>query len=130
MASTVQLARRLRRNQTDAERILWFRLRDRRLDGWKFRRQMSLNGYIADFCCPDAKLIIELDGSQHSDRQEQDSQRTANLEASGYLVVRYSNADVMRNVEGVLEDLLRTIDPQAFEPSHPNPLPKREREQI
>src|SRR6266540_833962 len=56
MASTVQIARRLRRHQTDAERILWFRLRDRRLGGWKFRRQMSVNGFVVDFCCPDARL--------------------------------------------------------------------------
>ncbi|HLQ92162.1 MAG TPA: endonuclease domain-containing protein [Xanthobacteraceae bacterium] len=128
MASTNQLARRLRRNQTDAERLLWFRLRDRRLNGWKFRRQMPINGFITDFCCPDAKLIIELDGGQHATQQGQDSQRTHDLEASGYLVLRYWNNDVIRNIEGVLEDILRTIDPQAFEPPHPNPLPKGERE--
>src|SRR6266436_5273134 len=122
MTQRVETARRLRRNQADAERLLWFRLRDRRLNGWKFRRQMPINGYITDFCCPDGKLIVELDGSQHAEQQQQDLERTNDLEASGYLVLRYWNNDVMKNIDGVLEDRLRTIDPQAFEPPHPNPL--------
>src|SRR6476659_8032740 len=102
MASKSEPARRLRRNQTDAERILWLRLRDRRLAGWKFRRQMSLNGFVFDFCCPDAKLVVEIDGGQHAIRAEQDIARTKNLDASGYLVLRFWNYDVMRNIDGVL----------------------------
>jgi very-short-patch-repair endonuclease len=128
MASTVQMARRLRRNQTDAERILWFRLRDRRLGGWKFRRQMLLNGFVVDFCCPDAKVVIEIDGGQHVARREQDARRTANLEASGYLLLRFWNNEVMRNVEGVLQSILSTLNQHTSEPPHPTPLPCGERE--
>jgi very-short-patch-repair endonuclease len=128
MASTAQTARRLRRHQTDAERILWFRLRDRRLAGWKFRRQKSLNGFIVDFCCPDAKLVVELDGGQHASRSEQDALRTKSLEKSGYLVLRFWNNDVLSNTEGVLEELLSTVNQQALEPPHPTPLPAGERE--
>lgn len=109
MVSTVQVARRLRRHQTDAERYLWFKLRNFRLGGLKFRRQMSLNGFVVDFCCPDAKLVIELDGGQHANQAEQDSRRTQNLEMSGYLVLRFWNNDVLQNIDGVLEEILRTV---------------------
>jgi very-short-patch-repair endonuclease len=128
MASTVQTARRLQRDQTDAERILWFRLRDRRLGGWKFRRQMSLNGFVVDFCCPDAKLIIELDGGQHVNHKAEDSRRSEDLETSGYLVLRFWNNDVFQNLDGVLEEILKTISQQMIEPPHPAPLPFGERE--
>jgi very-short-patch-repair endonuclease len=130
MASTVQIARRLRRDQTDAERILWFRLRNRRLNGWKFRRQMSLNGFVVDFCCPDAKLVVEIDGGQHDDQRLKDLRRTRNLETSGYLVLRFWNNQVLQNLDGVLEEILNTINQQTIEPPHPNPLPFGEREHI
>src|SRR5262249_19465057 len=129
MSNITTVARRLRRQQTDAERILWFRLRDRRLGGWKFRRQMSLNGFVVDFCCPDARLVIELDGGQHATRTKEDEARTRDLEASGYLVLRFWNNEVMRNLEGVLEAILSTLLRQAPEPPHPTPLPYGEREQ-
>jgi very-short-patch-repair endonuclease len=128
MAATAQVTRRLRRHQTDAERSLWFKLRDRRLGGWKFRRQMSLNGFVVDFCCPDAKLVIELDGGPHVDQQAKDSRRTNNLETSGYLVLRFWNNDVLRNIDGVLDEISNTINQQSFEPPHPTPLPHGERE--
>lgn len=95
-------ARELRRNQTEAERILWQHLRDRRLLGHKFRRQMPIPPYIADFACVELKLIVELDGSQHADQQEYDAQRTAYLEAHGYQVLRFWNNQVMGDIEGVL----------------------------
>src|ERR1051326_527271 len=82
-------ARRLRRNQTDAERILWLRLRDRRLNGLKFRRQVPIDRYVVDFFCADARLIIELDGGQHATADE--TNRTRVLEAMGYLVLRFWN---------------------------------------
>jgi very-short-patch-repair endonuclease len=123
-------AKRLRRNQTDAERVLWFRLRDRRLAGLKFKRQVPVDRYVADFVCADAKLIIELDGGQHVAREAEDARRTAALEAFGYLVLRYWNNDVLNNIDGVLADILITINRQAPEPPHPAPLPDGEREQI
>ena len=127
MTNNTATARRLRRHQTDAERILWFRLRGRRLVGWKFKRQVPIDRFIADFVCADAKLIIELDGGQHADRMPQD-ERTRTLEAMGYLVLRFWNNDVMRNLEGVLETILSTLNQQSPEPPHPTPLPFGERE--
>ena len=124
--SVVETARRLRRDQTDAERKLWFRLRDRRLNGLKFRRQVTIGHYIADFCCESGRLIIELDGGQHAARENQDAERTAALEAQGYLVLRFWNNDVLRNMDGVLESIVDTLRPA---PPHPNPLPEGEREQ-
>ena len=110
MTDRVQFARRLRRNQTDAERILWFRLRDRRLDGWKFRRQVPIDRFVADFVCAEGKLIVELDGGQHERDKERDAERTDALEAMGYLVLRFWNNDVMRNIDGVLQTILSTLN--------------------
>ncbi|HET7021622.1 MAG TPA: endonuclease domain-containing protein [Xanthobacteraceae bacterium] len=121
-------ARRLRRNQTDAERLLWFRLRDRRLDGWKFKRQVPIERFVVDFFCADAKLIVELDGGQHAHNTERDADRTRVLEAMGYLVLRFWNRDVMQNMDGVLEEILSTADQHRSEPPHPTPLPCGERE--
>ena len=124
MTGRVARARRLRRNQTDAERVLWFRLRDRRLNGLKFKRQVPIAGYVADFCCDEARLIIEVDGGQHAVQDE--SKRTAALEALGYFVLRFWNNDVLQNTDGVLEEILNVID--RHEPPHPVPLPSGERE--
>jgi very-short-patch-repair endonuclease len=125
MASRVSTARRLRRDQTDAERSLWFRLRDRRLCGLKFRRQVPIDNYIIDFCCEAARVIIELDGGQHTEQGESDRIRTAALEKQGYFVLRFWNNDVIRNIDGVVESIVDTLSPS---PPHPNPLPNGERE--
>ena len=77
---------------------------------------MSLNGFVVDFCCPDAKLVVEIDGGQHADRVQEDTDRTRDLEASGYLVLRFWNNDVMRNLEGVLEVILSMLN-------QPSPAP-------
>ena len=127
MSQPVERARRLRRDQTDAERRLWLRLRDRRLSGWKFKRQVPIDRYIADFCCSDAHLIIELDGGQHSMNAEADAKRTAVLESCGYLVLRFWNNDVLKNMDGVMEEILATLSQTPSAP-HPNPLPSGERE--
>jgi very-short-patch-repair endonuclease len=94
-------AARLRRDATDVESKLWFALRDRRLDGFKFRRQATIGPYIVDFLCVEARLIVELDGGQHS--VEVDAARTAFLEERGYRVVRFWNTDVVEAFEGVVE---------------------------
>ena len=125
MAVLVGTARRLRRDQTDAERKLWFRLRDRRLSGLKFRRQMPIDRYIVDFCCESARVIVEIDGGQHATRSAEDAARTAALEAQGYLVLRFWNNEVLQNLDGVLEVIASTAKPV---PPHPNPLPNGERE--
>ena len=128
MNGNVGPARRLRRNQTDAERVLWFQLRGRRLRGLKFKRQVPIDRYVVDFCCSDARLIIELDGGQHATRILEDSNRTKILEAMGYLVLRFWNNDVLQNNEGVLEEILNTLEQHRSEPPHPDPLPSGERE--
>src|SRR6202035_5749893 len=116
MKASPKTARHLRRNQTHAERTLWFGLRDRRLGGWKFRRQFPIDRFIVDFCCADAHLIVELDGGQHAVQAEADAQRTKVLETMGYLVLRYWNNDVMANVDGVLEDIVTVLERHRSEP--------------
>src|SRR5262249_3526781 len=129
MPNNTTTARRLRQHQTDAEGILWFRLRGRRLAGWKFKRQVPIDRFIVDFVCADAKVIVELDGSQHAVRTRQDEERTKTLEAMGYLALRFWNNDVMSNPDGVLEEILNPPNQQPPDPPHPPPLPGGEREQ-
>ena len=124
MKGNINAARRLRRQQTDAERALWFRLRDRRLEGWKFRRQAPVDRFVVDFICADAKVIVELDGGQHAVRIEKDVQRTAVLESMGYLVLRFWNNDVLANTDGVVETILHTLTQQAPFPLTPSLSPK------
>lgn len=88
---------------TDAERRLWYALRNRRFEGWKFRRQVSLGPYVVDFLCHSARLIVEVDGGQHS--AEVDARRTAFLASQGYRVIRFWNNEVLVNVDGVLQAL-------------------------
>jgi very-short-patch-repair endonuclease len=102
-------ARMLRRNQTDAERLLWQRLRNRQLLGVKFRRQMPIGGYVADFASVEIKLIIDLDGSQHIDNQNADEFRTGFLQREGYKVVRFWNNDVLSRTDAVLETIVQTV---------------------
>ncbi len=108
-------ARALRRNSTDAERILWAELRDHRLAGAGFRRQVPIENYVADFVCHAAKLVVELDGGQHfSDQGERaDAKRSAVIEAKGFQVLRFSNDDVMTNRAGVLETIAAAVAARA-----------------
>jgi very-short-patch-repair endonuclease len=94
---------------TEAEQRLWKYLRSRLLEGTKFRRQEPVQNRIADFLCVEAKLIIELDGGQHGEQVEEDAERTRQLEAAGYTVLRFWNNDVLSNTEGVLEEIRRTL---------------------
>ena len=125
---SIARARRLRRDQTDAERKLWFALRNRQLDGFKFSRQMPIGSYIADFVCRREKLIIELDGGQHAAQVARDARRTAFLEARGFNVLRFWNNDVLMNMEGVLEMIRAALPETPRFPPHPDPLPRGERE--
>jgi very-short-patch-repair endonuclease len=95
------VARKLRRNQTEAEKRLWWHLQNRQLEGAKFVRQETIGPHIADFACRNARIAIELDGGQHGDAA--DAPRTEVIEAFGYRILRFWNDDVMRNTEGVLE---------------------------
>jgi very-short-patch-repair endonuclease len=120
-------ARALRRNSTDAERILWSEVRDHRLNGAGFRRQVAIGNYIADFVCHGAKLVIELDGGQHfsEEGERADAARSAAIEAEGFKVLRLSNYDVMTNRAGVLETIVAAIVARAPTPTLPR---KRGRE--
>jgi very-short-patch-repair endonuclease len=102
--------RQLRTNATDAETKLWFAVRDRRLAGFKFVRQKAIGPYVVDFICRDRNLIIEVDGGQHAE-SESDQVRDAYLASEGYRVLRFWNSDVLRNIDGVLETILASLNP-------------------
>jgi very-short-patch-repair endonuclease len=91
-------ARRLQKNMTDAERRLWSKLRSRQFDNCKFRRQAPVGKFIVDFVCFEKKIIIELDGGQHAEQQEQDSQRTDWLSSQGFQVVRFLESPGIRGL--------------------------------
>ena len=114
------LARQLRRDQTDAERLLWRLLRNQRFCGLKFRRQHPIEPYVLDFYCHEERLGIELDGGQHAapDTQRSDTARTAFLESEGITIVRFWNHEVLQDPEAVLERLYRSLGPS------PRPSPK------
>ena len=98
---SVRIARRLRANQTDAETVLWNRIRNRQIDGYKFVRQVPILGYICDFVCREQRLIIEVDGGQHNESAT-DAIRDKRLIEDGYRVLRFWNNNVLGNTEGVL----------------------------
>jgi len=118
----VDRARELRAGMTDAEQKLWRYLRNRQLQGFKFRRQHEIGCYIADFVCTEAKLIVELDGGQHLEQMEYDERRTRQLKIMGYNLLRFWNNDVLTNTESVLEVILNTL---ASPTPHPSPLSQR-----
>ncbi len=120
------LVRSLRSQFTDCERVLWRRRRNRGLAGFKFRRQPPWPPYVLDFYCAELRLVIELDGGQHHDAAglARDRLRTAHLERQGLEVLRFSNLDVLQNLDDVLTELLRRIEARA---PHPSPLPSGER---
>lgn len=119
--NTLAHAKDLRGTQTDAEQALWYRLRARRLQGLKFRRQHPVPPYIVDFYCHSCRLVIELDGSQHNDRV--DATRTKYLEAQGLTVLRFWDNEVLQQLESVLESILQSIDSRTLSPT---PLPRGE----
>jgi very-short-patch-repair endonuclease len=107
MAKTT--ARRLRQLMTDAERRLWFAMRDRRLAGYKFRRQHPIENYIVDFACTKHHLVVEADGGQHAENAR-DELRTEKIEALGWRVIRFWNNDILSNTEGVILTILRELE--------------------
>lgn len=102
-------ARRLRNQSTEAERLLWRHLRRRQLGGFRFRRQVPVGGYVADFACMDAKLVIELDGGQHQEQVARDARRDARINVKGYRVVRFWNNQVFEETSAVLEVILHEL---------------------
>src|SRR5688572_14371459 len=128
---SVSRARSLRRNETDTEGRFWEIVRDRRLGGHKFVRQFPVGPYFADFACRAARLIVELDGSQH-DGSTTDVVRTAYLKAQGYSVLRFWNGDVLHNRDIVVEIIAAVLcdeePPEAvrFERGDPSPGSRRD----
>ncbi|MBL8630005.1 MAG: endonuclease domain-containing protein [Rhodospirillaceae bacterium] len=107
---SIKTARQLRRSQTDAEILLWSRIRARQLCGAKFKRQVPVDNFAVDFLCFEARLIVELDGGQHAEQNEKDAERTRKLEGFGYHVLRFWNNDPMSNVDGVLTAIAEHLD--------------------
>jgi very-short-patch-repair endonuclease len=107
----VGFARELRQRHTDAEKALWTKLRNRELEGVKFRRQQPIGPYIVDFVSFQRRLIIEIDGGQHNEgrEKERDEKRTTKLKERGYRIVRFWNNEVLTNLEGVLERIRETL---------------------
>lgn len=118
MTDLTPKARKLRRDQTEAEKRLWYRLRNRQLGGYKFKRQYPVQPYIVDFFCEEKGLVVELDGGQHT--PEKDKRRTECLENQGFQIVRFWNNDVLKNTEGVLQTILDKLNNMATISPHPN----------
>lgn len=104
-----QVARDLRNNTTDTEKLLWKYLCRKQLEGYKFRRQQRIGKFIVDFVCLENKLVIELDGGQHVEQRERDLERDQWLAVEGYRVIRFWNNEVLQNLEGVLEEVRRQL---------------------
>ena len=102
-----RLARQLRKNSTDAERLLWSHLRGKRFNNLKFKRQQPIGSYIVDFICFEKRLIVEVDGGQHHENQDKDLIRTQWLNDQGYQVIRFWNHEVLQNSTDVLEEIWR-----------------------
>ncbi|MGZ5531077.1 MAG: endonuclease domain-containing protein [Methylomonas sp.] len=102
-------ARSLRRNQTDAERLIWNQLRNRQVLNCKFRRQQIFGPYIADFLCMEPKLVIEIDGGQHLDQHKHDEKRSQYFRQFGYRVLRFWNHEILQETPAVMEKIRLTI---------------------
>jgi len=117
---TLERARGMRAEPTRAERRLWFLLRGRQFEAFKFRRQYPIGRFIVDFCCARSKLAIELDGGQHSETKDYDAVRTEAIERLGFTVIRFWNHQVLENSESLVEEILRVMREQR-RPSKPSP---------
>jgi very-short-patch-repair endonuclease len=127
--NNIHTCRTLRRNPTDAEKKLWTVLRNRQLAGVKFRRQFPIGRYVLDFYAPKYRLGIEADGGQHYDdrKKQQDEFRARELVKLGLEIVRFSDRDILTNIEGVYKAIERTLEKKRTTPPHLNPLPRGER---
>ncbi len=117
---TTERARLLRANMTDAERHLWRMLRMRQVGGFRFRRQFQIGPFIADFACPELRLIVEVDGGQHADSAA-DAMRDTWLESEGWEIVRFWNNEVLENLEGIYARLVNVISLRSQRLSRPTP---------
>ena len=116
-------ARELRKNLTEAERTLWRYLRLRQFDGNKFRRQQPIGKYIVDFVCLEKKLIVEVDGGQHSEQVVYDSERNEWLERQGFRMLRFWNNQVLKEIDAVKERMMEELISDSCTP-HLSPPPQ------
>ena len=107
---TINNARQLRKNPTEAERLLWMHLRYRQMGGHKFRRQQPIGRYIVDFACPEKRLLIEIDGGQHSQQADYDATRTEWLESQGFRLLRFWNTQVIKETDAVKSVILEALE--------------------
>ncbi|MFC1576937.1 endonuclease domain-containing protein [Candidatus Omnitrophota bacterium] len=123
--NNIEKCKRLRKDQTDAEHKLWSVLRNRQLSGVKFRRQFPIGNYIVDFYSPEYKLGIEADGGQHYEDKgkRHDELRTRELNRYEVKIVRFSDLDILKNIEGVYERIHEIIENRKNNSPHLNPLP-------
>jgi very-short-patch-repair endonuclease len=103
-------ARNLRADQTSSENLIWNAVRDRRFEGFKFRRQMPIGRFTADFCCITAKLIVEIDGVQHIEHADYDDARRQFIEEQGFIVLRFTDDDVRGRLDWVMQEIGRALD--------------------
>jgi len=106
-----EFAREFRKNMTDAERFLWAKVRRKGLKGYNFYRQKNIGNYIVDFYCPKAKLVIEIDGGQHysEEGRKKDTVRDGYLAGLGFTVLRFSDREVLKNIDGVIERIYERL---------------------
>ncbi|MCK0532294.1 endonuclease domain-containing protein [Sphingobium sp. MAH-33] len=116
----------MRREPTEPEKRLWTKLTRTQLGGYKFRRQSVIGPYVADFLCPQKALIVEVDGDTHV--AGSDDRRDAVLSEMGYRIIRIADQEVMHNIDGVCETILRALEraPDRWASPHPNPSPEGE----
>jgi very-short-patch-repair endonuclease len=110
-------AKSLRKSSTDAERLLWKHLRSKQIEGLKFRRQEPIGKYVVDFVCCEKRLIVEVDGGQHS--VEKDMARDAWLRSQGFTILRFWNHEILAKIEGALEMILRNCSHESPSPTPP-----------
>jgi very-short-patch-repair endonuclease len=118
-AALIERAKGMRKEASEPEQRVWLALRAKRFGNVKFRRQKVIGPYIVDFASHDPMLVVEIDGDTHAGRPERDTAHTAYLALQGYRVIRFSNVDVMRNLEGVLDVLMTHIG--RISPPRPTP---------
>jgi very-short-patch-repair endonuclease len=106
---TGEIARRLRRDMTEAEKVMWRILRARQLAGYKFRRQEPIGRYVVDFVCFSPRIVIEIDGGQHNEVTSYEERRSRFLEREGFMVLRFWNNEVLENREGVCERIVEVL---------------------
>ena len=109
--SQKDLRRKLRKNQTEAEKILWGKLKNHQMHGLKFFRQYGVGRYIVDFCCPAQKLVVELDGGGHAEEEieKYDEERSIFIREQGFHVLRFWNTELFQNTEGVLQEIEKYV---------------------